>query len=161
MNKIYLVFIALLFLAMISCNSNDGSTSAIIKDSLTNDSPSHALPKSLSGCYSMIQQKDTVTLRINVSDSNVSGRLQYKWHEKDHNDGVIKGTLRNNRIVANYTFQSEGMNSVREVIFAIREDSLFEGYGEIVVKSDTARFANPSELTFMKNPFIKVDCGNK
>ena len=68
--------------------------------------------------------------------------------------------MSDNMIVANYTFQSEGMMSVREVAFSIRNDSLFEGYGEIVVKNVTARYADTGLLKFMEKPFVKMPCGN-
>lgn len=162
MNKMHLVFAAWVFVLMISCNGSEDTGSGIVTDTVTtNENTATAETRSLSGCYSMIQGKDTATLNINVSDSNVSGKLRYKLFEKDQNDGIINGVLKDDRIVAKYTFQSEGMSSVREVVFSIKNDSLLEGYGETVVKNDTARFVNTTELAFMKNPFIKVACSDK
>ena len=161
MNKVYLVFSAYLFLLMISCNNDEASTTEIVKDTIGNNGNTPNSTKSLAGCYSMIYLKDTATLSINIIDSNVSGKLQYKWFEKDDNDGAIKGVVRDNLIIANYTFQSEGVSSVREVVFSIKNDSLFEGYGEVVVQNDTTRFVNTNQITFMKNPLIKVDCTEK
>lgn len=49
---------------------------------------------------------------------------------------------------------------MREVAFSNRNDSLFEGYGELLVKNDTAKFVNISRLKFMEKPFVKVACDN-
>ena len=108
----------------------------------------------------MIQGKDTATLDLVVAGLKVSGNLQYRRFEKDNNAGTMSGTLRDSLIRAYYTFQSEGMTSVREVVFLISDSSLLEGYGEIGVKDDTAKFLNLSDLKFLPTPFVKTDCAN-
>jgi len=145
-------------LLIVSCTNNEDNKAAPVSDSLTNAAADSQTDLPLSGCYSMIQQKDTATLNLIVQDSNLSGSLQYNRFEKDDNVGVIDGVVRDGLIIANYTFQSEGTSSVREVVFSIKGDSLFEGYGEIIVTADTARFVNSSQLKFMTIPFVKVDC---
>ena len=152
-----LVFFTSLFFSCVSCTNNGNDEAAQVRDSASNDVA--VLETALSsGCYSMIQQKDTAVLNLTVFDTNLSGRLQYRRFEKDNNDGVIDGVIRDGFIIANYTFQSEGRSSVRQIVLSIKGDSLFEGYGEIVVTGDTARFANIDELKFMAVPFVKVDC---
>lgn len=157
MNKVFLIFIIGL---LISCNSNPENSPENTNDSIAVDNhPASELLLGSGGCFLMIQQKDTATLNIKVVDHDVvSGVLQYKRFEKDQNNGSINGLIRENLIIANYTFQSEGMSSVREIVFKIKGDSLFEGYGEIVVKNDTAKFADKSNLKFMETPFVKVNC---
>jgi hypothetical protein len=156
MKKILVVFTSL-FLSCVSCNNNDNDEGVQVRDSA-----SHAVDVSeaalSSGCYSMIQLKDTAILNLTVFDTNLSGRLQYRRFEKDDNDGVIDGVTRDGLIIANYTFQSEGRSSVRQIVLSIKGDSLFEGYGEIIVTGDTARFVNIDELKFLAVPFVKVDC---
>ena len=151
-----------LFLLSISCDNNEGDSSEMANDTVRNNWPLSAGELPLSGCYLMTHQKDTAILIIkNVHNNVVFGALQYKWFEKDHSDGFINGVLRDNLIIANYNFQSEGVSSVREVVFSIKNDSLFEGYGKVVVQNDTARFVNTRQLTFMKDPFVKVHCTDK
>ena len=153
---LYFILLGTLF----SCNNEPGGESTPRADTSTNQSPAPEALSSLSGCYTMVQQRDTATLNLHVAGSRVTGNLEYRRFEKDHNQGTIEGLVSDNMIVANYTFQSEGMMSVREVAFSIRNDSLFEGYGEIVVKNDTARYADTGLLKFMEKPFVKMPCCN-
>ncbi len=154
--KKLLIFFASLSVLFVSCNDNGTNEEGAVTDSLTDDAVAKTTLSS--GCYSMIQQRDTAILRVDVFDTNLSGMLQYRRFEKDDNDGVIDGIIRDGRIFAEYTFQSEGKSSVRQIVFSIKGDSLFEGYGEIAVTGDTARFTDLSQLQFMTTPFVKVDC---
>ena len=124
------------------------------------DTIAHTRPVVLSGCYTMISNKDTATLEISVRDTTVSGSLQYHWREKDWNTGRIQGVLRNDQIHADYTFESEGMTSVREVVFKIEDSTLQEGTGELVQQNNKIVFRNKDQLQFHTiHPFIKVACG--
>ena len=38
----------------------------------------------------------------------------------------------------------------------MKGDSLFEGYGEIMVTGDSAKFVDTNQLKFMTDPFVKV-----
>lgn len=157
MKKIIFVFTSL-SLSFVSCNNSGNNNEATpVSDSVTSDAGVSKAVLS-SGCYSMIQQKDTALLNVTVLDTILSGRLQYRRLEKDDNDGVIDGVIRDGFLIANYTFESEGRTSVRQIVFSIKGDSLFEGYGEIIVEGDKARFANTDQLKFMTIPFIKIDC---
>jgi hypothetical protein len=87
--------------------------------------------------------------------------LYYKRFEKDKNEGVFNGVVKDSLIVANYTFASEGVHSVRETAFLINGDLLFEGYGEIMEQGASTKFVNLNKLNFLKNPFIKTSCPGK
>jgi hypothetical protein len=160
MKKILAVFTSL-SISFVSCNNSETNEATSLSDSATNDKAVSKIALS-SGCYSMIQQKDTAILEVDVVvDTNLSGRLQYRRFEKDDNAGVIDGVIRDGLIIADYTFQSEGRSSVRQIVLQIKGDSLFEGYGEIKVNGDTARFVDVSQLKFMTTPFVKVDCATQ
>ncbi len=111
----------------------------------------------ISGCYRMIIKNDTATMSLNATGNSVSGSLSYNWYEKDDNNGTFKGEVKNDTlIVANYTFQSEGITSVRQVAFKIKDSILQQGYGELIVKNDTSFFRNVDLIIFdTKNPFRK------
>lgn len=114
-------------------------------------------PPDLSGCYQMIIQQDTALLSLNHNGDSVTGSLSYHWHEKDNNDGSFRGAIRNDSlIVAHYTFQSEGVTSVRQIVFKIQDSTLLQGYGEIRVENDTAFFRDVDLVIFdTKHPFRK------
>ncbi len=148
------------FVLSSSCNSytSDDQSKQIIKDFSVSkkDAP---MPFILPGCYAWIAKKDSALLKLDISGNKVSGNLNYFLYEKDNNKGTINGILQDSLIIADYTFQSEGMTSVRQVVFKIYGGSLIEGFGDINMKGDTARFKNISQLQFQEErPFIKTDC---
>jgi hypothetical protein len=118
---------------------------------------STTVPNDVAGCYRMIIKKDTATMSLNRDGDDVTGSLNYNWFERDDNTGTFKGTIKNDSIiVANYTFQSEGVTSVRQVVFKIKDSVLLQGYGEQYMKNDTLWFRDASLAIFdTKHPFVK------
>ena len=126
MHTFYKVFFVLVFCA---CNNPDAAPGAAANDTAQSSQTVHTngidtvvtagRPLVLNGCYQMTLKRDTVNLQLNVNDTIVTGDLQYDFFEKDRNEGTLKGVLRNDIITGDYTFQSEGTTSVREVIFKI------------------------------------------
>ena len=118
-----------------------------------------AAPASLNGCYEMIISGDTAFMNIEQSSDMLNGTLKYKRKDKDSNNGKIVLTKTGNRAEGYYTFQSEGLKSVRQIVFKINNNSFAEGYGNIEMKNDTAVFKYPHALNFEeKHTFNKVTC---
>ena len=109
------------------------------------------------GCYRMIIKNDTAVISLNTAGDSVSGSLSYNWFERDDNDGTFKGVIKNDSlVVADYTFQSEGVTSVRQVVFKIKDSVLLQGYGELQERNDTSFFRDVNLVIFdTKNPFRK------
>ena len=150
------VLVSLLFLS--ACTSQTGTTSKNTDGDPINSKEINK-PSSIDGCYISTFNKDTAHLKLTINNNEVSGNLVYDRFEKDGNVGTIKGRVQDSLIVADYTFQSEGMTSVREVVFKIKDESLIEGFGDIVMKSDTAVFKNITQLKFQdEQPFVKEEC---
>lgn len=83
-------------------------------------------------CYRGILNKDTVTMSLQLKGSEVtSGKLHYKFFEKDNNEGELVGLIKGDTLFATYTFTSEGASTVREVAFLKKGNTYTEGYGEI------------------------------
>ena len=145
-----------------ACNDTDNRQNETpTRDTIANNSPVSTTPIPLDGCYKMVFNLDTATLRLNVVDSFVTGDLSYHLYAKDHNDGSIKGVIRDSLIIADYTFRSEGMLSVRQVAFKLRSSALVEGFGELNTRSDTFRFKDVNKLTYQfDRPFVKIPCVN-
>jgi hypothetical protein len=114
--------------------NSDSTTSAENESSATN-------------CYLYASQKDTAFLELIREGENVNGTLIFNYYEKDKNTGTIKGKIKNNFLIADYTFMSEGMESVRQVVFKIENGFVTEGYGEILL-NDAANFENVNSLEF-------------
>ena len=108
--------------------------------------------ESVKECYQYAAKKDTVSITLITSNgNNVSGDLEYKWFEKDNNDGKISGMFKGDTLYADYTFQSEGMTSVREMVFLKKGNTLIEGFGDIEEKGDKQVFKDKKNLKFDAN----------
>lgn len=113
-------------------------------------------------CYIGVPGKDSVFLQLHIDNNTVTGDLEYKRFEKDRNKGVIKGMFRGDTLLADYTFISEGVMSVREVIFLKKEDGLIEGFGDVEEKNKRMVFKNTGEVKFDEAMLLKQsDCGNE
>lgn len=151
-----------MLIALISCNGNPGPENTR-ENTTEKDSSSttvNANDKDISGCYQLIIEKDTALMKMTSAGDVVSGHLTYKRFEKDSNDGDFTGNIYpNGRMNIWYKFKSEGLISVRQVIFKINENALVEGYGDVTMQHDTAVFKYPTTLAYEENhPFIKVTC---
>jgi hypothetical protein len=143
----------------LACNDSGTQQDTARQDTTTDDTYISTTPIPLDGCYRMIFSQDTASMRLNVVDSLVTGELSYRLYAKDKNDGSIKGVIRDNLIIADYTFRSEGMLSVRQVVFKMEGTTLTEGYGDLNTASDTVRFKDIGQLKFMNDrPFGKIPC---
>lgn len=135
----------------VSCNSNNKSESAADIGQAKGDSTFNI-------CYESVDQKDTVLLNASIHGDSVTGSLVYQFYEKDKNMGSILGTIKGDTLRGMYTFKSEGIESVREIVF-LREDTLLrEGYGNLTQKGDKVVFADLTQLKFDGLVLQKVKC---
>ncbi|WP_221390733.1 lipocalin family protein [Dyadobacter sp. NIV53] len=107
-------------------------------------------------CYAYMGKKDTAFMHINIADSIVTGNLKYAIFEKDSNDGTLQGKLKNDTLLANYTFVSEGVESVREVVFLKKGDDWLEGFGEVEEKAGSVIFKDKTKLKFRNGMLFKM-----
>lgn len=110
-------------------------------------------------CYQYIKNRDTATLSINKGDNTITGNLGYNLYEKDKNAGTISGLIKGDTIIADYTFQSEGTQSVREVVWLKQGDKLIEGFGDVKEVGGKTKFKDISKLNFSNSiVFTKTIC---
>lgn len=110
-------------------------------------------------CYVYYSGGDKILLQFTKNGNKVTGALDYALAEKDANVGTFKGFMKGDTILADYTFTSEGKNSVREIAFLFEDNQFLEGSGEVTVKGDTVRFADKGKLQFNTTmPLQKTDC---
>jgi len=152
------LFSAIVFLIIISCNSNKKeNTSTKKKEGVEQQKKK---PKGLEkGCYVYNDNKSTISLQVLKREDSITGTLLFALAEKDKNTGRFKGQVKNNVLLANYTFESEGVESVRQVAFKVKSDTLLQGYGPMEMKDSIQVFKNPKSLTFDdKFPLVKKAC---
>lgn len=111
-------------------------------------------------CYIWKANGSIIEISFNVnSHQEVNGKLSYNLAEKDKNEGTLIGNMKGDTLVADYTFNSEGASSVREVVFLQKDGTLIEGYGDVVQTNDKVSFKDKTKLKFdQKNKLTKVDC---
>lgn len=153
-------------LLLVAC-TNDTATQS---DETNNDSTTHVhagaadtISRSSialqSGCYEMTTKGDTATLSLQIQDTVIMGDLNFRWAEKDHNKGTIKGTVQDSLLIADYTFESEGLTSVREVVFKLQGDTILQGFGELKDQNGKIVFVQKDKLQFDTSfPFVRVNC---
>ena len=111
-------------------------------------------------CYSYINEKDTVTLKMEGLANAVTGKLTYKLYQKDSNKGELNGQLNGDTLLADYKFISEGQLSTRQVIFLIKNNIAKEGYGKTEEKNGKMVFKDMKGVSFETGIALnKVECG--
>jgi hypothetical protein len=111
-------------------------------------------------CYARRLNGSIIEMSFNVnSHQEVNGKLSYNLVGKDKNEGTLIGNMKGDTLIADYTFNSEGVSSVREVAFLQKDGTFIEGYGDVVTANDKVSFKDKSKLKFdAKNTLVKVDC---
>lgn len=99
-------------------------------------------------CFQYSGGKDTVQLTTHIDGTSITGELEYSLFEKDKNSGTIEGEVRDNMIIAEYTFMSEGVTSTRQVVFKNTEEGWKEGYGEIKTVDGIPVYVNIDSLDY-------------
>jgi hypothetical protein len=109
------------------------------------------MPKdaSIKGCYIARIAKDTFQLAItSAKGTAVEGSLIYNFYEKDDSKGTLTGGYSNGILLAEYTFSSEGITSVRQVIFKKAPDGFIEGFGETKMEGSKEVFKNAAKVSY-------------
>ncbi|WP_131535708.1 hypothetical protein [Pedobacter nototheniae] len=151
-NIVPIIAIATAFMA--SCQSNTKNNNQTDSTVAKTDSIAPATE-----CFLYAKNRDTASLKLNINGNVISGDLSYNLFEKDKNTGKIEGVVKGDTLIANYTFKSEGMESVREVVWLKQADKLIEGFGEVEEANGKVKFKNINKLKFGDAiQFSKTNC---
>lgn len=134
-------------------------TQANKKADMTPNAP--VAQESIVGCYAMNNNdKDIYTLNVASQDgATVAGTLRFKNFEKDSSSGTFAGTYQNGVLIGDYTFNSEGMQSVMEVAFKKVGDNFVRGYGPVT--NEGTRFVDYGTIVYTEEAlsvFKKTAC---
>jgi len=126
--KLLFLFVFSSILVFTACNNNaeQSSATAETKDTVKQEEIKIQVPNMV--CYLNVTGKDSIFLKTEIFPNVVTGSLKYKFYEKDNNNGEIDGTLHGDTLIANYKFMSEGVQSVRKVMFLITGNAATEIY---------------------------------
>ena len=148
--KSKILFSIALVTLFISCKKETATTPTVI---IEKPKPSRDV------CYAYDLRGSKIELQLHyISDSDsITGTLNFAFAEKDSNKGTIKGKVTDENLIADYTFQSEGMQSVRQVAFKLKDNKATLGYGEMT--SDGTHFKNVTTVKFDSGVSLtKEDC---
>ncbi|MDN3593867.1 hypothetical protein [Zunongwangia endophytica] len=101
-------------------------------------------------CYMYTSETDTISLNIEKLDKSVTGSLVYMLQEKDVNRGRIDGEMKGDTLFAEYSFMSEGKNSVRPIVFLQKGNQLIEG----TTTEDSTNYSFNESF-----PLTRTNCG--
>ena len=157
--KYSFLFLFFATFAATSCHQPKQSTeTTTVKDTLKLVENKIMIPSS--ACYSSTNGKDTFKLKVEVFPNVVTGKLSYKFYEKDSNKGEFDGHFYGDTLLADYKFMSEGKLSIRQVIFLIKDGVATEGYGNMEAKEGKMVFKNVKDIIFGKGLILnKIECG--
>jgi len=121
--------------------------------------PEAAAMVSGKSCYQYVKGGDTITMSLAMNANNANGELVYQFDGKDRNEGTFSGTFIGDTLFADYRFNSEGVQSIRETIFLRRGDVLIQGFGDMVEDGNKQSFRLPKQIRFEKElQLVKMDC---
>jgi len=110
-------------------------------------------------CYQYVKNRDTANLSLIEKADSISGNLGYNLYEKDKNAGTISGVVKGDTLIADYTFQSEGRESVRQVAWLKKGNQLLEGFGDVEEINGKTKFKDLATLKFDSGlVFSQADC---
>lgn len=114
---------------------------------------------SIKGCYLYTANRDTFQLAITAVDGkNIEGSLLYNFAEKDDSKGNFKGTFQAGQLYGEYSFQAEGKESVRQVIFKKQDDGFIEGFGDVKEVNGKETFTDSAKISFSNGlKFTRTD----
>lgn len=149
-----LLLFSIVILLLIGCKNEPKETPAptlpVAEETLPPPAPKFE-------CYLYNANGSIVSLDVNYEENSVYGSLTYRLKEKDANTGTFTGKIENDILIADYKFQSEGMESMRQVAFQLKDGKAVEGYGEMT--EDGTKFKDVSKLQFDSTmPLSSHDC---
>ena len=127
---------------------------ACVENPSKRDKGISTIKSSITGCYVYMENGDTILLNLHEKNGTVSGKLLYQLDGKDRNTGTIVGSMRENVLLADYTFRSEGVTSVRQVAFKKKGTTFRDGTGEMTEKNGKMWFSDPDKLKFNTGPVL-------
>ena len=152
---------SMIAVAAVSCNKktetsnvNSADSSGVFTDE---ESVADSALAATTGCYMQVTGNDTLFAQIDDNLGTVTGKLHYKNHQKDSSFGDLLGSSVGDTIKVDYTFQSEGLLSTREIWFLKKDGKLLEGIGPFDKTGE--KYANYKNIKFGDGHVLDaVDC---
>ncbi len=150
------VVLMLSFAVFFSCKNNEEKVGeTMIEERVKEEAV--MTPTLEKGCYIYNANGTMVNLEITKTDNPVEGNLTYAFAEKDKNTGTFSGNMNEGKLIGTYTFQSEGVESKRQIAYMLKDNQLVEGFGEL--NEDGTMFKDANSVNYSSTmPLTKTDC---
>lgn len=142
-NTTYLLVIASIFIGCQQERSNKKAADSTI----TAETAVMAAAESRT-CYVRFKDQDSTYLNLMKKGETVTGTLDVRLHEKDRNSGTVAGLVKGDTLLLEYTFQSEGVQSVRQLAYLQHDGKLIEGFADVQEKNGKTSFKSLKDLIF-------------
>lgn len=115
---------------------------------------------SVVGCYVATIAKDVYSMQITSQDGlAVAGTLAYNNFEKDSSRGTLTGVYDGTMLLGDYSFSSEGMQSIAQVAFKKTPEGFVRGFGETQTVGTKEMLKDTTKLSYDNSPvFVKTEC---
>jgi hypothetical protein len=130
----------------VACKSN--STTKQAADSAITAETAVAAAAESRTCYVSFKNRDSTYLHLIKKGEQVTGTLNASLYEKDKNSGIVAGFAQGDTLLLYYTFQSEGMQSVRQIAYLQKDGKLIEGFADVKEENSRTSFKSIKDLKF-------------
>jgi uncharacterized protein YxeA len=153
-----ILILSILLISLTNCKKATTTESEITTET-TNETVEENKTQPSPQCYAYNANGSKIELQMSTNNNDVTGTLTYELKEKDSNKGTFVGNIKDSILMGQYTFQSEGTESVREIAFLIKDNQLIEGYGDVITEGNTTKFKDKNTLNYSSNmPLMKTSC---
>ena len=159
-NFILSAFIVLFAMSCEKKSSETVDTSTTPPDSVTVPETNEPVESStLQTCYMTNTKQDSVFVMLDDNLGTITGKMYYKNFEKDSSIGDVVGSKSGDTLKLNYTFQSEGTTSDREIYFLQKGGNLIEGIGDHKEEGNKVIYADYKKIKYEDGHSLKpTDC---
>jgi hypothetical protein len=149
MKAIKFLCIVLLF-AAVACNQTPPKEYPVndpLLGNITTDTTSFSLTND-EQCFLAFVKKDSAFLSLKQKEKKISGKLWYKFYEKDQAKGTISGTQNKDTLNLTFYFNAEGVSSEMPLKLYYKDGNLYEihdnklseeGQGFIFIKTEDCK----------------------
>ncbi|WP_304342758.1 hypothetical protein [Chryseobacterium koreense] len=159
MKNLILSLSMVLFVTSCEKKSTETKMTATPSDTVTVPETNEPVePSTLQTCFMANTEKDSIFLTLDDNLGTFTGKLRYKNFEKDSSFGDIVGNQNGDTLKLNYTFQSEGMTSEREIFYLRKDGNLIEGIGDHKTEGKREVYANYRKIKYEGHILKQEDC---
>lgn len=149
-----------LLLISLGCHSHESRTSHH-SESAKDSTPHVGLGSGhYEFCY--VTSDDTAILGLDVSERGVEGKLLLQYLGRERTDGRFENAyFRGDTLITDYRYWNDEGQFLREMVFLIRNEKAFEGFGRLTTQGDKEVFVSHKTIQFNAPPLLVDGCGHR